>query len=156
MNTFICICSDPIVAFVKRYSNLVSNFSCRWRRYDWGKIFQFWSLTVNLPKTDFRRHFTATLAVESLNRPMCSPDAVRGWSMEPELEISWVVSLCFRFTRIIFTQSFKLIRFEDIFNSVDELLSLLQVSIYEMQTISNTNMYKDKNKTFIQKLTSER
>ena len=124
MNTFICICSDPIVAFVKRYSNLVSNFSCRWRRYDWGKIFQFWPLTVKQPKTDFRRHFTATLAVESLNRPMCSPDAVRGWSMDPELEISWVVSLCFRFTRIIFIQSFKLIWFVDIFNSANKFFIL--------------------------------
>ena len=161
MNTFICICSDPIVAFVKWYSNLVSNFSCCWRRYDWGKIFQFWSLTVKLPtKTDFWRHFTVTLAVESLKRPMCSPDEVKGWSMDPELEISWVVSICFRFTRIIFIQSFILSWFADIFHSadkevcrgsLDELLSLLQFSIYEMQTISNTNMYKDKNKIEFQK-----
>lgn len=166
MNTFICICSDPIVAFVKWYSNLVSNFSCCWRRYDWGKIFQFWSLTVKLPtKTDFWRHFTVTLAVESLKRPMCSPDEVKGWSMDPELEISWVVSICFRFIRIIFIQSFILSWFVEIFSSADkkvcrgslgELLSLLQFSIYEMQTISNTNMYKDKNKTFSKKLTSER
>lgn len=155
MNTFICICSDPIVVFVKWYSNLVSYFSCFWRRYDWGKI--FWSLTVKLPtKTDFWRHFTVTLAVESLKRPMCSPDEVKGCSMDPELEISWVVSICFRFTRIIFIQSFILSRFENILKSankevccgsLDELLSLLQFSIYEMQTIC-TNMYKDKNKTF--------
>ena len=85
--------------------------------------------------------------------------------MDPELEISWVVSICFRFIRIIFIQSFILSWFADIFNSadkevcrgsLDELLSLLQFSIYEMQTISNTNMYKDKNKTFSKKLTSER
>ena len=62
MNTFICICSDPIVVFVKWYSNLVSYFSCCWRRYDWGKILQFWFLTVKLPKnwflTSFYRYFS--------------------------------------------------------------------------------------------------
>ena len=95
-----------------------------------GKIYNFW------------RNFTVTLAVESLNRPICSPDAVRECSSGDDgLEISWVVSICFRFIRIIFIENVKLI-FKMQTISIEKTKKFVRVRIFEpsaSQHLCNAN-----------------